>query len=77
MVNNTAPLLMNELHALDSVLFVIAVQSATCEMLLSKVMAIKPTSTMTAILIIVFTSTIDYGVGKSNVIVWGLYIVNL
>ena len=51
-VNSTAPLLMNELHALDNVVFVIAVQSATVEMLLSKVIAINPTRTITAILIL-------------------------
>ena len=58
-VNSTAPLLMNDEHAELSVLLVIAEQSATWLMLLSKVMAIKPTSTMTAILIIVFTSTMN------------------
>ena len=60
-VNSTAPLFMNALHAADKVEFEMVVQFATLEMLLSSVMAIKPTSTMTAILIIVFTSTIRLG----------------
>lgn len=51
-VNRTAPLLMKALHALDSVVFVMAVQSATAEMLLSRVIAINPTRTITAILIL-------------------------
>ena len=56
-VNSTAPLLMNALHALLNVVFEIAEQSATAAMLLSNVMEINPTSTITAMLIIVFTST--------------------
>ena len=56
-VNKTAPLLMNAEHALERVVFEMAEQSATELMLLSKVIAIKPTSTMTAMLIIVLTST--------------------
>lgn len=58
-VNRTAPLLMNAVHALDRVVLVMAEQSATVLMLLNKVIAIKPTNTMTAMLIIVLTSTID------------------
>lgn len=57
-VNRTAPLLINDEQALDRVVLVMAVQSATVLMLLSKVIAIKPTNTMTAMLIIVLTSTI-------------------
>ena len=56
-VKSTAPLFMNDEHAELRVVLVIAEQSATWLMLLSKVMAIKPNNTMTAILIIVFTST--------------------
>ena len=58
-VNKTAPLLMNAEHALERVVFVMAEQSATVLMLLSKVIAINPTSTMTAMLIIVLTSTMN------------------
>jgi len=57
-VNRTAPLLMNAVHALDRVVLVMAEQSATVLMLLNNVIAIKPTNTMTAMLIIVLTSTI-------------------
>lgn len=56
-VKSTAPLFMNDEQAELRVELVIALQSATVLMLLSNVMAIKPTNTMTAILIIVFTST--------------------
>lgn len=57
-VNRTAPLLMNAVQALDRVVLDMAEQSATVLMLLNKVIAIKPTNTMTAMLIMVFTSTI-------------------
>lgn len=56
-VNKTAPLLMKAVQALERVVFVMAEQSATALMLLSKVIAINPTNTMTAMLIIVLTST--------------------
>lgn len=58
-VNRTAPLLMKEVQALDRVVLDMAEQSATVLMLLNRVIAIKPTNTMTAMLIIVLTSTID------------------
>lgn len=51
-VNSTAPLFMKELHAELNVLLEIAEQSATVEMLLSRVIAINPTRTITAILIL-------------------------
>ena len=56
-VNKTAPLLINAVHALERVVFEIAEQSATVLMLDNSVIAINPTSTMTAMLIIVLTST--------------------
>ena len=56
-VKRTAPLLMNAVQALERVVFEMAEQSATVLMLLSKVIAMKPTKTMTAMLIIVLTST--------------------
>lgn len=57
-VNSTAPLLKKASHALPNVVLEICEQSATFPILDSRVIAINPTSTITAMLIIVLTSTI-------------------
>ena len=56
---NTPALLKNVLHALDSVELVMVEHFATFAMLLSKVIAIKPPRTITAMLIMELKSTIS------------------
>jgi hypothetical protein len=59
-VNSTAPLLKKASQALPNVVLDICEQSATFPILDNRVIAINPTSTITAMLIIVLTSTIGY-----------------
>jgi len=58
MLNNVAALLKKLLQAPSRVVFVIALQLATLPMLDNSVIAMNPTSTITAMPIIWFTSTI-------------------
>ena len=58
-VYNTPALLKNVLHALERVLLVMVEHFATFAMLLSKVIAMKPPRTMTAMLIMLLKSTIS------------------